>query len=734
MCTQKAVIKRGFLRDLGAVAVLAVLCFGFWADCVAGGRVPVAGIYQQRMLPWAAQAPAGIQTRQWDSLLWDSVAQFYPWRLLLHRFALFGELPLWNPHQFCGYPFVGNGQSALFYPPNWLYFAVHPDVGMGLSAALHFFLGALFVYLLLRVIGAGRPAGFFAAFAFAFGGFTITWIELPTLVNSIVWLPAAWLGIELVFRRKAWGGGALTALALGMALLAGHFQIGAYVWLAALLYALIRLLYMFLSCRGRREVSYRLGVLAAAFTCGVLLASVQVLPTLELGGFSPRGAGSPSAEGFAFHQERAVPPAALLTLFAPDAFGSPVRGDYRGISYSEHCGFVGAITLLAGLLGLAAGRFGLRRHLLLFAGLAVLAMWAAMGGLPALALYWGVPKLGLAGGFSRLLSVWTVAAAVWCGLGLEMIIRRLRENRAQSETGNDVDGTSRRVPWATVIPVIALVLLVVQVLPWAWRFNPRIESELLYAETELVTQLRTLTGSERMVEVNDRGRWSLFETPAGVVCPPNAATVYGLHSVGGYDSLFPAAYRALAASLEEADPAPAANGNMLLMERGAPWAAIGARWVVAPHRWEPDGELHLAWEGEGVRLYRVDISQPGFADRLEVRETATGPDLPSHNVHAKITTDTGNRIVISLQADEDVTLILRDTFYPGWRAFADGQEVALSAYDDVFRTVRCAAGTRQVQMVYHPTTVITGGFLSLLGLTALCMAVTLGWMRRRAVR
>jgi hypothetical protein len=35
-----------------------------------------------------------------------------------------GLIPLWNPHQFCGAPFIANGQSAFFYPPNWLFLAL----------------------------------------------------------------------------------------------------------------------------------------------------------------------------------------------------------------------------------------------------------------------------------------------------------------------------------------------------------------------------------------------------------------------------------------------------------------------------------------------------------------------------------------------------------------------------------------------------------------------------------
>src|ERR1043165_9629882 len=45
----------------------------------------------------------------------DAVSQFVPWRQWGFDQIRAGHLPLWNPHAFCGMPFVGMFQSALFY-------------------------------------------------------------------------------------------------------------------------------------------------------------------------------------------------------------------------------------------------------------------------------------------------------------------------------------------------------------------------------------------------------------------------------------------------------------------------------------------------------------------------------------------------------------------------------------------------------------------------------------------
>ena len=738
---------------------LGVLALAFWGNCLGGGKVPVAAVYQKQMLPWAATAAAGGQTRQWDSLLWDSMAQFYPWRLLLHRAAQSDQLPLWNPYQFCGYPLVGNGQSAMFYPLNWLYFVVHPKIGLGLSAALHFFLGGLFVFGLARSWRLSCGPALFAALAFSYGGFMVTWIELPTLPNSLIWLPLAWWGIEVVCRaegpaisRPAVHGLLMLALALGMTLLAGHFQIAAYVWIFAFLYAVIRLL------PSRARIAPRC---AFAFVLGLMLAMAQILPTLELAGYSSRGAGGPSAAGFEFHRQRALQPVELLTLLTPDFLGSPVTGDYPGISYSEHCGFVGAVTLLLGLAGLILKP---RRGLAwLFGGLGLFALWGAMAGPPAMLLYWGVPKLGQAGGFARLLSVWTLAAALWGAVGLQAIIESMRgggavvgrglvprrpfasagrpalrrsapepDASASGEgtplhltTGEEEGGAADRglKPPAggnrpadgrlsAAVATVALVLLLAQVLPWAYRFNPRARAEDVYPETELIRQLRARLGSDRYVAVNDRKAWGLTKVPANVILPPNAATVYGLRCVDGYDSLFPLSYRQFAAQVEGADPSPLANGNMLLLGNARDWARGAADVVVAADGTALPNVFATWWQGESCCIVVPSLRQA----RASVRERSA-----RQSQSLTVTRDPLDAIRLELPALREESLVtIREALDADWLAFVDGHGPgAHLTSPGQARILSVPPTARHVDLVYFPASVACGLFVSLLALAAM---------------
>src|SRR5688572_24009891 len=51
---------------------------------------------------------------------------FYPYRKAAVGLVLAGNLPLWNPYAGGGMPLLGDGQTALFFPPNWLAYVMRP--------------------------------------------------------------------------------------------------------------------------------------------------------------------------------------------------------------------------------------------------------------------------------------------------------------------------------------------------------------------------------------------------------------------------------------------------------------------------------------------------------------------------------------------------------------------------------------------------------------------------------
>ncbi|MFO8082450.1 MAG: hypothetical protein R6V07_19395 [Armatimonadota bacterium] len=710
------------------IGALVVICAAFWADCLVGPMTPLAAGFQAEMEPWAGEADLPGTDRQWSPLLWDGVAQFYPWRLLAARTMQGGEWALWNRHQMCGYPFVGNGQSALFYPPNWLLAVVDVKWGMGLLAWLHYALAAVLTALLCRTLGLGHIPSAFAGLAFAFGGFMVTWTELPTLMNSAVWLPGTLLGVALIFRPHRWGIPVLS-MSLAMTLLAGHFQIAAYVWMTGAVYALARVGWEAIR---RRETHFF--ALGAAVGVGALLAAPQVLPALELAGNSTRGAGGPTEAGWQFHRQRAMQPAELLLLEDPDAFGSPVDGDHEltrfGIPYSEHAGFVGLSTLVLALTGLAFRR---TRHYAFFGILALLALSIAMGGPLARWMYFGVPKLGQAGGFTRVLSVFTFAAAMAGAFSLDGLRRWFASNRPEA---------LRRWPGGQMLALGMVMILGAELLPWAHEFLPKTRREHVYPVTPAVERL--MASEDRVMAVTPREDWGMAEVPEAVLAP-NSATVYGYESVTVYDSLFPRNYRAFLAAAEGAEPAPAANGNMLLPTKatGGRQMLMGLGDVLARERPEKAAvqTVESVSADGAVAMYRVGPAAPR-AFTLPTLESAAMFVGPAEDVLMDALQPCewqwrGNcAMSVRLPAGSgERSLVVTETFYPGWSAYVDGQPRPVHAVAaGTFCGIRTHDGDREVRLVFEPASLRAGCFLALVAIGFLSGAIGAGWRIGRVGR
>src|SRR5207253_2591384 len=93
------------------------------------------------------------------------------------------------PYQFCGTPFVANSQSAVFYPGNLLHYLMPTAYAMGWTAVLHLVLAATFMWLFLRHLGLKDLAGVLGGIAFAFSTWQVSWLHLPTFLNTSCWLP-----------------------------------------------------------------------------------------------------------------------------------------------------------------------------------------------------------------------------------------------------------------------------------------------------------------------------------------------------------------------------------------------------------------------------------------------------------------------------------------------------------------------------------------------------------------
>ena len=299
----------------------------------------------------------------WDQ---DIRKQFLGW----YQFG-FGELkkghfPLWNPHLFCGAPFFGGFQSALLYPPNWLFLCFPIAFALNLSVALHVFLSGWFTFLWIRKRGSHPASACMAAFMYMFGAAYFLRImagHLPHLW-SMAWIPLLFLSLEgwRDERKSPWL--FLGAFSLAMQVFAGHIQYVYYTVLVSALYVLLTL------PETKRKLS-ALGGFAVIYGGAALLAAVQLLAGWEAAGegIRTRPLSIDVLDALDMTPER------LWCLFMPNFFGS--WGDYWGGGlYYEGVLFLSLTGWILALYALAASP---RKEKRILGGIALFLTLLAVG-------------------------------------------------------------------------------------------------------------------------------------------------------------------------------------------------------------------------------------------------------------------------------------------------------------------------------------------------------------------
>src|SRR4030042_2714206 len=128
----------------------------------------------------------------------DLAPYFIPPRFFWVESIKSGDVPWWNPYQFSGHPFFANPQYTVLYPLNSLFFLLPFDVAFNAIIILHFFLGGLFTYLLLRDLKASPTGSIISAMIFMLSGYLLSVHSLLTILLSVIWTPL----IMMFFRRS----------------------------------------------------------------------------------------------------------------------------------------------------------------------------------------------------------------------------------------------------------------------------------------------------------------------------------------------------------------------------------------------------------------------------------------------------------------------------------------------------------------------------------------------------
>jgi len=198
----------------------------------------------------------------------DHSDYFQPLRLFTTQHLRVWRLPLWNPYNGSGEPWLANPQTAIFYPPAWLFLILPFATAYVAYLFIHSLLLGGGAYLLFRR-NASHLAVAGGAIALMLSGPVLSMLDTQNNFTTFAWLPLLmWCAFEC-------GAAAPGGVILAMTFLAGEPFLAA---IAAVIYMVI---------------VRRVKTIAIAGLTAASLAAIQLLPFVEmliksdrLGGFS----------------------------------------------------------------------------------------------------------------------------------------------------------------------------------------------------------------------------------------------------------------------------------------------------------------------------------------------------------------------------------------------------------------------------------------------------------------
>lgn len=683
-----------------------------------------------------------------------------------------GEIPLWNPYQFCGEPFLAVGYTGVFYPPHFVMLLVDALKSNELLFLFHMFLAAFGMWLLMRHLGAGMLGALCAGVTFAWSGWMMLNNILPPVFGALAWIPLVVLLVDQVVLGVpfAWLG---LILALACQILLGMMEVTVHTLYVAALFALCRL--VDLAWKGAWITALRRGVVAGVcVAAAVLLTAPQLLPAVELAQQSARASGS-------------------LTLAQVIGFGGAIPPSTFAEAAVQTTGAVtvGALPLLAIPLAL-----GLRRGRLMWVGAILATVGAALlifGG-TAFRLYYAIPVVGSM--FRRpmkFLDIYSFGQALLVGAAVMRLQGWSELSRADlwsrpAWLGSWLIGVAGFVWllslgqmnwfWAAMIVLITLFGVVSRprvrmavvaglcVLQGANLFfmlsdnhvRPVKRPQIYDVHRTLLESIKAKLGDGR-VYVSPRFWFTPSLTPKqGMLRKLPMSIDYEPLVVGRYQKFFDTVS-------VRTDPAPFSGAYNLTPQ--SHWKLMdltGTRFFIM-NQGEP-GDVFMTNDtthfrfafGQGpVRVFEqlsvlprsyfvararalpggdevlTALDSPAFDPYGEVLLEEPAGNLPGDAAatargEVKITSYEPERVVVSARVETPGYLVLGDLFYPGWKAFIGDREVPIYRANYLFRAVRLESGLAEVRFEYHPASFRWGVMLSTV--TALGMVVACIYARR----
>ena len=698
-----------------------------------------------------------------------------------------GALPLWNPQQLCGTPFLAALPNALFQPLNIPFLVLDTEQAMAVQAFLSLFLMGAFFVLYARALPVRYVPAIIGGMVYAFSGASAAAMSRPELAAALAWTPLLFWAIRAYTRSSRYAPAMVGGIAGGMLILSGSVAATAAMAILAVPYAALRAVVPGqatpASLPKRLLTGFPLMAVVALGLSAVQWAPASVWCTLL------------DAPGEAVWRLDAagVAPARLRDLLAQFLVAEP--------GVLPRMGYVGIATLL--IVPAAFFHRAARGEAIFFAAAALILFPAAVLGRATPAASFSPAGLLFPAVFS---------IAVLAALGADRSFGTGRNVRSPLTWGPPLVVLltavglfyigSANVRGRIVLLTLLLLAFLIFRLRWVGALCGLIAAAVLFVDLSTASvnnyqhpyadafrfYSRYTEALKTAEEQALGGRILVSAHPLNKAIPANLGMVSAAHDAGGARLPLTAdqarwwahllAPGEKPSALARLDISPEANCPALINHMAVRVFLISDDSPLASASFEHGGaRLRRLRKVDGLELYVNDAALPraywvpSYRTAEDV-EAATailsGPDFdftqecvvegkgraveqlaalvpeapgvtrtrsgaPSQTdwevVACTIEDESPERVTLRVEAPQPGIAVLADTFDIGWTATLDGVAAPILKANGIFRGVAAPAGTHIIVFEYHPRSVWLGLGISLTCLGVLVLAGVAGLIR-----
>src|SRR3989339_174779 len=687
----------------------------------------------------------------------DVFLQFAPYRYVTQQSHKKGNFDFWNPNKCGGIPQYSITYATNYEITNFIYLIFPFIISWHLQIILQCLISAIAMFTFMRYLKIDNRVAFLCGLAYSLNSMFVSYLLYFYIAGAFCWLPF----ILLFFERYIDSGKIkyffMTSLFLGLSMLGGFIQSVSFIILFLILYALTKKYSDKSTTFKHIKIAFGIIILSFLLTAFLWIPQIQYI-LLDI----IKGNSRFESSGITFNIFKRL----ILTLLTISFAFPELTGDFRGFDIrrildafpNDFHAYIGLALLLLFIYGIINYKRYNIRHWIIIAGVSLV--------LPLLTPFYNYV-------YDRFFILFITSGIIVGGIVLNDFIRiKMNESlshRAYYEknwfenrlwiTLNGYKLTNFHVLIGLLINLTTIIIFIyfskgklksknfywlitiitfIQLFRFVHFVTPFIDSTKypFYPENKLIKYLQKNSGYERIAAIRVQGALSLL--------PENLGDIYNLQFIDGYEGILPHTFFDYCNPKDNnklSDPVLLGLFNVKYLvtdsaftfpENSVEKVFSYQNYVVYKNKLVKDRvELFTKIRYISSKKTCQLISNQSFSGDtlfLEESETRFYPKQVSSG-NARITSYKNNIIKIAYFSIDSAYLKLADVYYPGWKAFIDGEETQIYKANDCMRAIIVPPGNHRVEFIFKPFVFKLGCIISLI--TLISIGICFIYMKNR---